>query len=76
MSPIDNIHSLLFWQKDTLFNSEVTALKVFKLAENQLHCFHSNGNDLTFFVSKNLTLLDQKFFNLNKISEIRCVQYS
>jgi len=32
-------------------NVEFTALKVFKLAENKLQCFHNNGSDLTFCVS-------------------------
>ena len=39
-----------FCQRETLFNSEFTALKSFKLAENQLHCFHSIGSDFTFCV--------------------------
>ena len=44
-SPIHNVHSLFL--ADRLINSKFTALKSFKLVENQLHCFYSNGNDLT-----------------------------
>jgi len=46
-----------------------------------MHSFHYDSTDLTVCVRKTdptdiLTLVDQKIFNLNKISEIIHVQYS
>ena len=50
-SPIHNVHSLFLAERpNSILNS--VHQKVFKLAENQLHCFHSNGSDLTFCVEK------------------------
>jgi len=46
-----------------------------------VHGFHNNTSALTVSVSEKrifcdiLTQLDQTFVNLNKISEINCVQY-
>ena len=45
-----------FWQRETLFNSQFTVLKVFKLAQNQLRGFHSYSSDLTVCVSHNRPL--------------------
>jgi len=55
---INSQHLLIIFGIETLFDSEFTALKSFKSAENHLHCFHSNGSDLTLSKKRTLQYFD------------------